>query len=60
MDMKVVVIADEYIYQLLHAYDEDTAKIFKVRADFDTSMNKNENPFSSLPSSSGGKRMKTS
>jgi len=42
MDMKVVVIADEYIYHILHAYDEDTAKIFKIRADFDTSMNKNE------------------
>ncbi len=42
MDMKVVVIADETIYHLLHAYDEDTAKIFKVRADFDMSMNKND------------------
>jgi len=34
MDTKVVVIADETIYQILHAYDEDTAKIFKVRGGF--------------------------
>jgi lon-related putative ATP-dependent protease len=42
MDLKVVVIADEYLYYLLHAYDEDTKKIFKVRADFDTSMKKTD------------------
>lgn len=42
MDSKVVVIADSYIYQLLRHYDEDVEKIFKVRADFDTSMDKNE------------------
>jgi lon-related putative ATP-dependent protease len=42
MDIKVVVISDEYLYYLLHAYDEDVKKIFKVRADFDTSMNKSD------------------
>ena len=42
MDVKVVVISDEYLYHMLLAYDEDVRKIFKVRADFDTSMNKNE------------------
>jgi lon-related putative ATP-dependent protease len=42
MDVKVVVIADAYLYQLLLFYDEDVKKIFKVRADFDTSMDKNE------------------
>jgi lon-related putative ATP-dependent protease len=42
MDIKVVVIADLYLYHLLLAYDEDVQKIFKVRADFDTSMDKNE------------------
>jgi len=42
MDIKVVVISDEYLYYLLHFYDEDVKKIFKVRADFDTSMNKND------------------
>ncbi|UCF72084.1 MAG: AAA family ATPase [Deltaproteobacteria bacterium] len=42
MDIKVVIIADEYLYHLLLAYDEDVKKIFKARADFDTSMDKNE------------------
>jgi lon-related putative ATP-dependent protease len=30
------------LYHLLQYYDEDVKKIFKVRADFDTSMNKDE------------------
>jgi lon-related putative ATP-dependent protease len=42
MDIKVVMISDAYLYYVLHAYDEDVKKIFKVRADFDTSMNKND------------------
>lgn len=42
MDIKVVVIADPYLYTLLLAYDEDVRKIFKVRADFDTAMDKND------------------
>ena len=40
LETKVVLISDEYLYQLLLHYDEDTKKIFKVRADFDTSMDK--------------------
>ncbi|MCD6297487.1 MAG: AAA family ATPase, partial [Deltaproteobacteria bacterium] len=42
LDVKVVVISDQYLYNLLLAYDQDVKKIFKVRADFDTSMDKNE------------------
>ena len=42
MDAKVVIISNAYLYQLLIAYDEDVTKIFKVRADFDTSMNRDE------------------
>jgi lon-related putative ATP-dependent protease len=42
VDVKVVIIADAYLYHLLLAFDEDVKKIFKVRADFDTSMDKNE------------------
>ena len=41
MDVKVAIISDAYLYHLLLAYDEDVKKIFKVRADFDTSMEKN-------------------
>ncbi len=43
MDAKVVIISNAYLYHMLMAYDEDVAKIFKVRADFDTSMNRDEN-----------------
>jgi ATP-dependent Lon protease len=42
MDLKVVLISDAYLYQLLLHYDPDVTKIFKVRADFDTTMDKNE------------------
>ena len=42
MDIKVVVISDDYLYHLLLAYDEDVKKIFKVRADFDTAMDKTD------------------
>ena len=42
MDIKVIVISDEYLHHLLLSYDPDIKKIFKVRADFDTAMDKNE------------------
>lgn len=42
MEVKVVLVSDSYVYHLLNHYDEDVPKIFKVRADFDTSMDKNE------------------
>ncbi len=40
--VKVVLLSDAYVYYLLRAYDEDMPKIFKVRADFDRSMDKTE------------------
>ncbi|MCP4683321.1 MAG: AAA family ATPase [Desulfobacterales bacterium] len=42
LDVKVIVVSDAHLYHLLLAYDEDMKKIFKVRADFDTSMDKTE------------------
>jgi len=39
---KVAIISEPYLYYLLLAYDEDMRKIFKVQADFDTSMDKND------------------
>jgi ATP-dependent Lon protease len=36
--VKVLLVGDAHTYSLLHAYDEDFRKIFKVRADFDTEM----------------------
>ena len=36
--VKVLLVGDVQLYSALHAYDDDFAKIFKVRADFDTEM----------------------
>jgi len=38
LDVKVIVIGDSPMYQLLFEYDEDFRKIFKIRADFDVEM----------------------
>ncbi len=37
-DLKVIMIGEPEIYDLLHWYDEDFRKIFKVKADFDHTM----------------------
>lgn len=42
IDVKVVIVGDSHLYQLLYFYDDDFKKIFKVKADFDTVMSKNE------------------
>ena len=42
LNVKVVIISDLYLYHMLLYYDEDVKKIFKVRADFDSSMDKTE------------------
>lgn len=39
-DVKIIVIGESRLYYLLLAYDEDFKKLFKVRADFDTVMEK--------------------
>ncbi len=40
--VKVVMIGDAYLYYTLYAMDEDFKKIFKIKADFDTVMDKKE------------------
>ncbi len=35
LNLKVIIIGQQYIYHMLHSYDEEFKKIFKVRADFD-------------------------
>jgi len=40
--VKVVMIGDAYIYETLYYMDEDFKKIFKIKADFDSVMNRNE------------------
>jgi ATP-dependent Lon protease len=42
MTTKVIVIAEDHIYYLLLRHDEDVPKIFKVRAAFDTSMDRTD------------------
>ncbi len=42
LDAKVVLIGQPYLYQLLYALDPDFRELFKVRADFDTSMPRTE------------------
>jgi ATP-dependent Lon protease len=39
-NVKVIMIGDAYIYQLLYGLDDDFKKIFKIKADFDSVMNK--------------------
>ncbi len=40
-DVKVVMIGDAYIYNLLYFMDDDFKKIFKIKAEFDSEMTKN-------------------
>lgn len=40
LDIKIVLVGTPYIYHLLLAYDEDFAKLFKVKSDFGSTMNR--------------------
>lgn len=42
IDLKVILIGSPYIYYLLHAMDDDFRKLFKVKADFDIEMDRND------------------
>ncbi len=42
LDLKVIIIGDNYTYQLLYVYDDDFKKLFRIRADFDIEMDRNE------------------
>lgn len=42
MEVKVVVLGSPHLYMLLKHYDEDVHKIFKVRADYESSMDLND------------------
>jgi ATP-dependent Lon protease len=42
IDVKVVMIGDSYIYNLLYYLDTDFKKIFKIKAEFDSEMNKDK------------------
>lgn len=38
VDMKVVIVGTPYLYYLLNIYDPEFAKIFKIKAEFDSEM----------------------
>ncbi|MEW6745938.1 MAG: ATP-binding protein [Planctomycetota bacterium] len=40
--VKVILIGESHLYDLLYVLDEDFRKIFKVKADFDTEMDRTE------------------
>jgi lon-related putative ATP-dependent protease len=50
LDVKVIIIGNMEIYQLLYHYDEDFRKLFKIRADFDVEMSCSRENITSLAS----------
>lgn len=42
LDIKVIIIGDYITYHILYAYDEEFKKIFRIKADFDTEMERNK------------------
>jgi len=42
LDVKVVLVGPGEVYRVLHAVDEDARRLFKVRADFDDQMARDE------------------
>lgn len=42
LDVKLIIIGDAYTYYLLYQYDEDFRKLFKITAEFDVEMPRNE------------------
>lgn len=42
VDIKVILVGNTQIYQLLYEYEEDFRKLFKVKADFDEEMERSE------------------
>jgi ATP-dependent Lon protease len=43
---KVILLAEPHLYHLLYTYDHDLKEIFKVRADFETSMDRTDDSIS--------------
>ncbi len=42
LDIKVILVGDPYLYYLLYNLDEDYRELFKVKADFDSRMPRNQ------------------
>lgn len=50
LKVKIILIGNPYLFQLIYRYDEDFAKLFKVKADFDVEMDSNQENLCSLAS----------
>ncbi len=51
LNVKVVLVGSPYLYYLLHNYDEESRELFKVKADFDSRMDRtpeNEQKYASF------------
>ena len=46
LDVKIIIMGNSHIYNLLYSYDEDFRKLFKVKADFDSVVDQDENVLS--------------
>lgn len=46
LDVKVILAGNSYLYQMLYSYDEDFRKLFKVKADFDSVVERNDETIS--------------
>ncbi len=42
LDIKIILIGDPYLYQQLYVLDMEFSELFKVKADFDTTMDRTE------------------
>ncbi|TDO94744.1 lon-related putative ATP-dependent protease [Halanaerobium saccharolyticum] len=42
LDLKVIMIGSPYIYYLLYNFDDEFSELFKIKADFDTEMERNK------------------
>ncbi len=42
LDLKIILIGTPYLYYLLYDFDEEFKELFKIKADFDTEMDRNQ------------------
>jgi predicted ATP-dependent protease len=42
LDINIVLVGPEYIYDILYTYDEDFSKLFKIKTNFNYTIEKNE------------------
>ena len=54
VDVKVILVGSEYIFQVLYQYDEEFRKFFKIKVDFDEEMDRNSANIRKLAQFIGG------